>query len=95
VCGRLVGNHRREVVEFDAEFLIFFADFRELGVDGVQLGGDGHYARDGGAENGEDGAFAGGYGLKCVRGEVLNQVKVQLKAVSGRGEDLCQEGERG
>jgi len=42
VGGRFVGNHRREVVEFDAELLIFFADFRELGVDRIQLGGDGH-----------------------------------------------------
>jgi len=82
-------------VEFDAEFLIFLADIGELGVNWVQLGGDGHYSRDGGAENGEDGAFTGGDGLECVRGEVLNQVGVQLKAVSGLGEDFCQEGERG
>jgi len=92
VGGRFVGDHRRDVVELDAEFLIFLADFRALGADGVQLGGDAHNARDGGAENGEDGAFAGGYSLKCVRGEVLDQVGVQLKAVSGLGEDLCQEG---
>jgi len=56
------------------------------------LGGDSHYARDGSVEDGEDGAFAGGYGLECVRGEVLNQVTVQLKAVSGHGESFRQEG---
>jgi len=95
VGGRFVGNHRREVFEFDAEFLIFLADFRELGVERVQLGGVGHYARDGGAENREGGAFGGCYGLKYVRGEVLNQVRVQLKALSSLSEDLCQEGERG
>ena len=95
MSGRFLGNHRRELVEFDAEFLILPAGFRALGVDGVPFSGDGHYARDGGAENGEDGAFAGGYGLKCVRGEVLKQVRVQLEALSGLGDDLCEEGEGG
>ena len=80
---------------FDAEFRIFLADLGELGVNGVELGGDSHYARDSGADNGEDCAFAGGYGLECVRGEVLNQVGVQLKAFSGLGEEFCKEGERG
>ena len=70
-------------MEFAAEPLVFLADLRELGIDGIQLGGDGHYARDGGAKNGEDGPFASGYCLECVRGEVLDQVAVQLEAVSG------------
>jgi len=30
-----------------------------------------------------------------VRGEVLDQVGIQLKAISGRREYLCQEGEGG
>ena len=60
-------------MDFGAEFLIFLAEFRELGLDGVKLGGDGHYARDGGAENGDDGPLAYRYGLEGVRGEVLNQ----------------------
>ena len=71
------------MVEVGVKLLIFLADFRELGVDGAQLGGDGHYARDGGADNGEDGPLACRYGLECVRGEVLDQVRVQLEAVSG------------
>ena len=33
--GQFVGNHRREVVEFDADLLFFLAELRELGVDGV------------------------------------------------------------
>ena len=65
--GRFVGNYQREVVEFDTELLVFLADLRELVTDGIQLGGDSHYARDGGAKNGEDGPFASGYGLECVR----------------------------
>ena len=76
--ARFVGNFRGEVVVVGAELLIFLADLRELGVDEVQLGGDGQYASDSGADDGEDGAFAGGYGLDCVRGEVLKQVRVQL-----------------
>jgi len=43
---------------------------------------DGHYAGDGGAEDGEAGPFACGYGLESERGEVLDQVGVQLEAVS-------------
>jgi len=43
-------------MELGAKLLISLVDLRELGVDGVQLGGDGHYARlgDDGAENGEN-----------------------------------------
>jgi len=33
--GHFVGYHGGEVVDFDVELLIFFAEFRELGVDGV------------------------------------------------------------
>jgi len=57
---RFVGNFREQVVEVGGKRLISLADFRELGVDGVQQGGDSHHAGDGGAENGEDGAFPGG-----------------------------------
>jgi len=70
-------------------------DLRELGGDGVQLGSDSCYARPFGTEDVEDRACAGGYCLECLRGEVLNQVGVHLKAVPGRGEDSRQEGERG
>ena len=45
---RFVGNFRGEVIEVGAKLLIFLTDLSELGVDGVQLGGYGHYARDGG-----------------------------------------------
>ena len=63
-------------MDFDAEFLVFLADFGKLGVDGVQLGGDGNYARDGCTEDGEDGTFTGSDGLEWVRGKVLDQVGV-------------------
>jgi len=46
-------------MEVGAERLIFFADLRQLGGDCIQLGGDGYSARDCGAEDREDGAFAG------------------------------------
>jgi len=59
------------------------------------LSGDGHDARNCGIEDGEDGSFTGGDGLERVRGEVLDQVWVQLKAIPGLGEDLSQEGEGG
>jgi len=70
-------------MEIGAQVLILLGDLRELGCDRIQLGGDSHYARDGGTGDRDDGDFAGGYGLECVSGEVLNQVGVQLKAVSG------------
>ena len=66
--------------------LVFLADLGELGGDGFQFGGDRHRARNGGAEDGEDGAFTGGYCLECGRGEVLKHVGVQLEAVPGVGE---------
>jgi len=47
------------------------------------LGCNGYYARDGGTENGEDGAFAGSDGLKGMGGQVLNQVGVELEAIPG------------
>jgi len=91
---RFVGNLRGEVREVGAKLLIFLADLRELGGDGVQLGGDSYYARDGGTEDREDGAFASSYGLEYVRGEVVNQVGVWLKAVPGLGENFRQKSQR-
>jgi len=82
-------------MEVGAELMVFLADFDELGGDGFEWGGDDYYARDGGTPNGEDGAFTSDNGLECVRGEVLDQVGVQLKAVPGFREDYCQEGEGG
>jgi len=36
LVGRyFVGHHGGKVVDFGAELLVFFADFGELGVDGV------------------------------------------------------------
>jgi len=63
-------------MEDRAERLVFFADVRELVIDRVQLSGDGHDARDGGTEDGEDGSFTGGDGLECAGGEVLDEVWV-------------------
>ena len=40
-------------MEVGAKLLIFFADLRELGVEGAELGGDGHYTRDGGGQRTE------------------------------------------
>ena len=77
------------------ELLVFFSDFRELGGDCVYLSGDGHHAWDGGAENGGDGSCTGGDGLERARGQVFDQVWVQLEAVSGFGEDFSQEGKGG
>ena len=47
-----------------------------MGGDGVELGCHGHYARNCGTEDGEDGAFAGGHCLKRGSREVLNQVGI-------------------
>jgi len=82
-------------VDFYAEVLAFLAYLSELVGDRVQLGGDGHYARDGGTEDGEDGAFAGSDGLEGLGGKVLHQVGVELEAVPGLVENFCQEGEGG
>ena len=82
-------------MEVRAELPVFLANLSELGGDGVELGGDGYSARDGGTEDGEDGAFTSGDGLKRVRGEILDQVGVQLKAVPGFHEDICQEDKEG
>ena len=82
-------------MEVGEELLIVFADLRDLGSDCVQLGGDGYYARDGGTEDGEDGAFAGCDGLEDMGREVLNKFRIELEAVPGFREDFCQEGERG
>ena len=38
-------------MEVGAELLIFFGDFREVGGDSLQLGGDSCYAPEGGAEH--------------------------------------------
>ena len=81
-------------MQVGAELLVFLADFRELGS-GVELGGDGYDARNSGAENGEDGSFTSGDGLERLRGKVLDQVWVQLEAISSLREDFCQEGEGG
>ena len=35
VGGHFVGYHGGKVMDFGAEFLVFLADFGELGVDGV------------------------------------------------------------
>jgi len=59
------------------------------------LGGDDHYARDYCTEDGEDRLFTSGSGLEWMRGEVLHQVGVHLKAVPGLGEDFCKKGKRG
>ena len=82
-------------MEVGAEILIVHADLGELGVDGVDMGGNSYYSRDGGTEDGEDGAFAGSYCLEWVRGEDLNQGGVELKAVPVLRENFRQEGERG
>jgi len=66
-----------------------------VGSDGVELGGDGHDARDSGAEDGGPGSFTSSHGLERVRGEVLDQVWVHLKAIPSLQDNFCQEGERG
>jgi len=39
---RFVGHIREEIVEVGTEFLVFIADFGDLDVDGVKLGGKGY-----------------------------------------------------
>ena len=75
-------------MEVGAELPIFLADLGELG-------GDGYYAGDSGAEDGEDGALASCNGLEGMGGEVLYLVGVELEAIPVFGEDCFQEGERG
>jgi len=82
-------------MEVGAELLVFLTDIRELGDDGAGLGGNGNYARDRGAKEGNDRAFPSSHGLERVRGEILDQVGVQLEAVPDLGKDFCQEREGG
>ena len=82
-------------MEVGAELLIFLADFRELGGDYIHPGGDSYYATDGGAEDGEDRAFAGRDGVESMGGAVLYKVGVELEAIPGFPENFCQEGEMG
>jgi len=92
---QLVGCPRGEIVEVGAEFPVFPTDFSELVGDGVEWGGDGYYARDGGTEDRQGGAFAGCHGLEGMRGEVLDKVRVELAVIPGLREDFRQECERG
>jgi len=48
---RFVGNFRGDLLNVGAEFRVLFADLREVGVNGVQLGGHGHDAGDWGADD--------------------------------------------
>ena len=58
-------------MEIGAELLVFFADFGELSGDGLELSGDGYYARDGGSEDGKHGVLPCSDGLEGMRGVVL------------------------
>jgi len=80
---------------FGAEFHVFLADLSQLVGDGFELCGDGYYAGDTGTEYGKGGAITGRNGLEGVRGEILDEVRVELEAVPGLGKDFRQERERG
>jgi len=60
--------------------------------DSVTLCDDGHYARDGGTEDGNGRAFTSCNGLKGVREEVLDKIGVELEAIPGLRENCCKEG---
>jgi len=79
-------------VQVRTELLVFCANFSKLGGDGVELGCDGYYARDGGTEDREGGAFACRTGLEGVRGQGLVKIGVELEAVPSLRENLRQEG---
>jgi len=59
-------------VEGGAKLLVFLMALQELAGTGVELGDDGHSARDGGAEDRKDGAFSSQEGLEAIGGEVLD-----------------------
>jgi len=82
-------------VDFGAELQVVFPDFGELVGDGIERCDNGHYARDGGTENGEGAALTGHDGMDGVRGEILDKVGVELEAILGLREHLLHEGERG
>jgi len=82
-------------MDFGAELQVFFPDLSELVGDGVELRGNGYYAGDRGTEYEQGGAFAGCNGLEGMRGEILDEARVELEAVPGHGEDFRPEGERG
>jgi len=92
---RLVCHPGGEIVQVGAELLIVLVDFRELGIDGVDWGGDAHDARNRGAVNGDDGSFTSGNDLERLRGKLLDQVWVQLEAIPSLSKDFCQEGQGG
>lgn len=84
-------------MDFGAELLVSLPDLSKLVVDGVKLHGNGYYAQDSGTKNGlaEGITFTSCDGLEDGRGEFLDQVGVELKAILGFSEDSCQQGEGG
>jgi len=55
-------------VDFGADLAVFFPDFDQFVGDNIELAADGHYARDGGTENGNSGVFTSCDGLEGVGG---------------------------